>query len=242
MMPPISTMSGLAKKLIVVAMLSTCVANADGPRLACSAPLYDFGRADSTVNVSHVFLLTNTGDAPLSIKRVRVCCGATAMLGTNTIAAGTSTTLRVTLALDGKLGRVEKAIYVLSNDPVAPIFRLALTGEAPSGTTSGNTHLVMPEHSTNDVSTTPPEVVISQENEIHKLVLRARGRHEFTVLHVRAPDSRITTQAVRLGPGMWQITLSQFPPALTNACPQVVVELDGTEMSEIIVPVRYAGK
>ena len=67
----------------------------------------------------------------------RVCCGATAEVATNRVAAGTNTTLRVTLALAGKQGQVEKAIYVMSNDPVAPVFRLSIMAAVPATVTSG---------------------------------------------------------------------------------------------------------
>ncbi len=100
-----------------------------GPQMECVGPAHDFGSVSRTSVVSHVFVIANSGDAPLKIDWTRVCCGATADWTTNVVAAGTSTTLRVTLAMAGKIGRVERAIYVMSNDPVRPIFRLTLMAE-----------------------------------------------------------------------------------------------------------------
>ena len=109
-------------------MLLAAGATLAGPRMECAGPAYDFGAVSSTAVVSHVFVIANMGDAPLKIDWVRVCCGATADLATNAVAAGTNITLRVTMALDGKQGQVERAIYVTANDPVAPVLRLTLTG------------------------------------------------------------------------------------------------------------------
>ena len=99
-----------------------------GPRMECVGPAQDFGSVSSTSVVSHVFVIANTGDSPLKIDWVRICCGATADLATNAVAAGTNTTLRVTVSMEGKLGQVERAIYVTANDPVAPVLRLTMTG------------------------------------------------------------------------------------------------------------------
>ena len=112
-----------------IILLIAGTAFAAGPRLECVAPAHDFGAVGSTTVVAHVFLIVNAGDAPLQIDWTRVCCGATADWATNVVAVGTSTTLRVTLAMAGKMGRVERAIYVMSNDPIRPIFRLTLTAE-----------------------------------------------------------------------------------------------------------------
>ena len=102
------------------------VAFAAGPRLECAATTHDFGTVASTAVVTQVFVLANSGDAPLKIEWTRACCGVTAELATNVVAAGTNTTLRLVLTLNGQLGRVEKAIYVMSNDPAQPVCRLVL--------------------------------------------------------------------------------------------------------------------
>lgn len=103
------------------------LASGASPRLECAAPAHDFGVVASTAVVAHVFSLSNTGDAPLKIDWVRACCGVTADLSTNVVAAGTNTSLRLTLTLDGQSGRVQKAIYVNSNDPKHPVYRLVLS-------------------------------------------------------------------------------------------------------------------
>ena len=118
----------------ILSILTLCAGAAmAGPKLECADATYDFGVVASTAVVSRVFQLANRGDAPLRIEWTRACCGATADLSTNEVAAGTNAALRITLALDGKMGRVEKAIYVMSNDPLVPVFRLTVAGAVATG-------------------------------------------------------------------------------------------------------------
>ena len=119
---------------ILMLMAGTALA---GPRLECTASAYDFGVVASTAVVTHVFVLANVGDEPLRIDWTRVCCGSTAEVATNRVPAGTNTTLRVTLAMAGKQGQVEKAVYVMSNDPVTPVFRLSIMATVPATGTFG---------------------------------------------------------------------------------------------------------
>ena len=118
---------GRIAQLIVILLLGAGAALA-GPRVECAAPAYDFGSVSSTSVVSHVFVIANTGDAPLKIDGVRVCCGATADLATNVVAVGTNTTLRVNVSMHGKQGQVERAFYVTVNDSATPLLRLTFTG------------------------------------------------------------------------------------------------------------------
>jgi hypothetical protein len=105
------------------------LAGAAGPRLDCEKE-WAFGTVPNHREVEHVFRLGNTGDAPLVVERIRVCCGATYALTAETIPAGGSADLRIRLSLAGRMGPQKKSIYVISNDPVAPYFQIQLTGTA----------------------------------------------------------------------------------------------------------------
>ena len=98
------------------------------PQLVCEQPLYDFGQAANTGAVSHVFVIANRGTAPLTIDRIHACCGASAHVAENTVAAGSNTTLEITLSLQGRQGAVNKAVYVHSNDPQCRIYQLRMIG------------------------------------------------------------------------------------------------------------------
>jgi hypothetical protein len=102
------------------------------PRLACDAPSHDFGTRDNTETVRHVFRLRNEGDSPLRIERVRACCGATVSFAATNLAAGATADVPVLLSLLGRSGPQRKSLFVVSDDPAQPLFRLQFTGTAVS--------------------------------------------------------------------------------------------------------------
>jgi hypothetical protein len=117
--------------LVPAALLALCgqIVSA-APVLTCTEPVWDFGRIRNTETIRHTFTLANTGDGTLEIDRLRVCCGATAELSTNRVPPGGAAALSVDLRLLGRTGRQHKSIYVVSNDPASPFFRIELVGVA----------------------------------------------------------------------------------------------------------------
>jgi len=99
------------------------------PRIVCKAPVYDFGKVDNAGTADHTFTIWNEGDAPLTITKVRACCGAKTTLGSKTISPGTNTTVAVKLSLRRRRGALRKSIYVVSNDPVRPRLQLRIQGQ-----------------------------------------------------------------------------------------------------------------
>jgi len=101
------------------------------PRVICDNPDYDFGQCDEGTNLVHDFILRNQGTASLTVTAVRASCGCTATtLGTNVVAAGGQTALRVALSLRGLRGPLIKSVTAESNDPVQPRLSLKLKGTA----------------------------------------------------------------------------------------------------------------
>jgi len=92
---------------------------------------YDFGNFFANSSRSTVFVLTNSGDAPLALGQIHSTCGclATSIAGT-TLAPGARTELKVTLLPNTLRGRFEKSLYLRSDDPVHPVMQITLRGEA----------------------------------------------------------------------------------------------------------------
>lgn len=101
--------------------------NAGRPRLVCEKPTHDFGTVKNRDIVEHTFLLQNRGDADLVIDRVRTSCGCiTTQLAKHAVPPGGETGIAAKLSLKGRSGRQDKYVYVHSNDPNSPIFKLKL--------------------------------------------------------------------------------------------------------------------
>ncbi|MCE9613303.1 MAG: DUF1573 domain-containing protein [Lentisphaerae bacterium] len=100
-----------------------------GPHIACDEPEYNFGTVSDVPEIRHVFVLKNTGDAPLNISRVRPTCGCTtAALASNRVQPGESVEVTATLSLQGRRGQQHKVIYVDCDDPRTPQYQLSLVG------------------------------------------------------------------------------------------------------------------
>uniref|UniRef100_A0A831XMK3 DUF1573 domain-containing protein n=1 Tax=Geobacter metallireducens TaxID=28232 RepID=A0A831XMK3_GEOME len=114
-----------AAVLTLVSSLSALAA----PVLQVDRPVFDFGAISQGKKISHVFTLTNKGDAPLTITRTRSSCGCTvANVSSKTIAPGKSTELKTTFDSANFGGKVTKTITVESNDPAAPVTTLTIKG------------------------------------------------------------------------------------------------------------------
>ena len=103
----------------LVLLLLSCVAYAAPstnpcPSIVCRDPAYIFPDADETQMVDHVFSIGNEGNAPLHIKDIRGCCGATNELASNMVEPGTNTALHIRFSLRGRHGSFKKSFYVLN--------------------------------------------------------------------------------------------------------------------------------
>ncbi len=91
------------------------------PRISFKETKYIFPKAKEGAVLKHEFSFTNTGQAPLIIKRVTTSCGCTAALvSSETIAPGKEGKISVEFDTRGYFGEVVKQVYVESNDPVEP--------------------------------------------------------------------------------------------------------------------------
>lgn len=96
------------------------------PKIEAPELLYDFGDVQEGNIVKHEFVVKNTGDDVLEIKRVRASCGCTAAKPEkNRLAPGESTTIMVEFNSEDRGGIQRKHIYVNSNDPETPELRLS---------------------------------------------------------------------------------------------------------------------
>ena len=90
--------------------------DAGRPRIAFEAASHDFGTVIEGDKLRHVFVLKNTGNAPLLISSAHASCGCTvAALKTKTIAAGGTGEIDATFDTHGRVGPSHTTITVDSN-------------------------------------------------------------------------------------------------------------------------------
>jgi hypothetical protein len=90
----------------------------DGPRIVVEPEGHDFGRVLQYKTLAKSFQIHNVGNKDLTLEPPMTSCGCTAALvETNVIKPGDSAPLKVELKTGGASGRIEKSVYIRSNDP-----------------------------------------------------------------------------------------------------------------------------
>lgn len=88
---------------------------------------WDYGMVKPNDKPTHIFIITNEGDEELIIERVRVSCGCVkTSISTKNIKSGKSAELKATFDTTGYDGKINKDVYIKSNDPLEPEKRISL--------------------------------------------------------------------------------------------------------------------
>jgi len=91
---------------------------------------WDFGKITQGEILTHEFVFTNEGDAPLVIEKVTTSCGCTAALASEEkIGPGKEGRIKTSFDSRGYSGRIVKYVYVESNDAGASRRELSLRAE-----------------------------------------------------------------------------------------------------------------
>lgn len=91
---------------------------------------FNFDQLKQGEKVSYEYELTNTGGSDLIIRKVNASCGCTAVVMDNkVIKPGEKTGIKVTFNSAGKLGKQNKTVTVITNDPDKPREILWIRGE-----------------------------------------------------------------------------------------------------------------
>jgi len=94
----------------------TSVGPKNGPVIGFTELSHDFGDIIQGQKVTYIFKYKNTGTEPLIVSEVITTCGCTATLWSKSpLALGKESELNVTFNSDGKMGRQNKVITILSN-------------------------------------------------------------------------------------------------------------------------------
>lgn len=119
---------------MLIILFSSCLFSAalfpaaEGPKIKFNEELWDFGKTKEGKVLSHIFVLKNTGDAPLLIKRVTTSCGcAAALVSDKEVLPGREGEIKVTLNTRGYSGEISKFIQVESNDSAQPQIQLTVS-------------------------------------------------------------------------------------------------------------------
>lgn len=105
---------------------------AAAPKIELDRIVYDFGKTSAVTELTGVFIISNTGKAPLTLQKPSTSCGCTlAALKVDTLAPGEKTELSFKMDVSRYVhgGHAEKQINVPSNDPEKPNTVLTVKGD-----------------------------------------------------------------------------------------------------------------
>jgi hypothetical protein len=92
---------------------------------------WDFGYIPKGATVTHRFVLTNVGDKPMKIVKVKPACGCTsAPLTKDELGPGESTDLDVVFNSRGYTGKATKTVTINTDDSINPVTTLQFTVDA----------------------------------------------------------------------------------------------------------------
>ena len=198
------------------------------PVIKVDEETHDFGPGWVGPPLKHSFKITNAGDAPLEITRVKPACGCT-IAGTypKTLAAGETGEFPFSMASNKLRGHFEKAITIGSNDPVTPELRVKLKGE-------------MKRY----VDVTPPSAnfakITSQEAQ-ERIVNITNNTDNPLKLTVELPaDSKFKAEVVEKTPGkQFDLKISAVPPFEPgNLRTTITLKTNIPEQNEVTVDVN----
>lgn len=119
------------KRLIVIFLMifaSFVTAQTKGPKIVAGEKEFRFGDIKEGEIVTHKFMIFNKGDEILKITDVKASCGCTAVQPEkNELQPNESTSIKVDFNSVGRSGMQNKTVYITSNDPQNPQFRLTFT-------------------------------------------------------------------------------------------------------------------
>lgn len=110
---------------VMIVISASLLLGQTGPKISSPAPDYDFGEILEGQVVSHEFEVVNNGKSNLRLEKVRSSCGCTAVQPVQTLLKpGEKTKIKVEFNSENRLGPQTKYVYVFSNDPQTPEYKL----------------------------------------------------------------------------------------------------------------------
>jgi hypothetical protein len=115
--------------LFLLSFVTGIIAQINAPKISVKNDHHDFATIVEGEIVTHQFEIKNAGTAELIISQVHASCGCTAAKPEKMkLKPGEKTFVKVEFNSENRLGPQEKFVYVSSNDPINPEYKLSFVG------------------------------------------------------------------------------------------------------------------
>ncbi len=191
------------------------------PRIVLPVQSHNFGHVENTVSIEHRFEVQNQGDEPLRIGRLRDCCGVT-----TEIPAGSHAFLDASLSLRRRRGKLERNIFIASNDPATPYAKIELTGTAVSTVSIEPRWINFPDAAGSD----PHEASVT---------ITSIPDWEFAITEARIDSSSFEYSHRQPTDTIHEFTIRTVPPLQPGTTRAVLrIETDREDYPTINIPLR----
>jgi len=103
---------------------------ANAPEVTVDDPEVNFGKIEQNEKFEHDFVLTNTGNSTLYIRKIKASCGCTAVQPEKKqVEPGESVKIKTIFNSAGKRGNQNKNVTIITNDPKRSNLILRIRGE-----------------------------------------------------------------------------------------------------------------
>lgn len=107
---------------------------AQAPQVSVDNPEVNFGQMKQSEKFEHNFVITNTGNSTLYIRKIKASCGCTAVQPEKKqVAPGESVKVKTIFNAAGKRGNQNKNVTIITNDPKRSSLILRIKGEVLTG-------------------------------------------------------------------------------------------------------------
>ena len=120
--------------ILTLALQSLAFAGSRAPSILVSPEVWDLGRVPGETQYSNTFKIYNNGNALLIIDKVRPTCGCTTtQISTSEVPADSSVSFEAWFRTGTGSGKVERKIYIHSNDPQKPVSLIQIMADVILG-------------------------------------------------------------------------------------------------------------
>ncbi len=196
--------------------------------LVCDEPVYDFGEADESATLNHVFSLRNDGDRPIRILKVQATCGCTtAGAAREDLPPGETTDLTTRISLRGRSGPQKYSLTIHTDPPQKPVLRLGIKGAVVRDLRLDPQRL--------EFTWPTPEDALSA-----RVSVVSGGATEFSITGTRVSDASLTAALETVRAGLEYHLLVQIDPQRIQPPFRgyVIVETDHPRHPRFHVPVN----
>ena len=210
----------MCHRIIIMGLMLAVFSSNAAPVITVDKDRVDFGKYPANQAREHIFIITNTGDQPLKILKVRKTCGCSeTRLDKEGLKPGETAKLTAVIKAESIAGPYSKSLFVENNDPKQSFLLLTLNGQAtplaeikpqhklyvgtiPAGKPKLQEFIIEPNIP--EVAFAPPEITGPAISQMEK---RPDGKYKLSV--TLNPTAEMTTLNVKIkipvqSPANWQ--------------------------------------